>query len=62
MSDCQHKHRRIRWEKDHTLHTCKMCHATWTEPRPGAVTPTGTSDHETKSAAPALREDGSEVS
>ena len=35
MTTCDHRNRNIKWEKDHTVHTCRMCHETWIELRPG---------------------------
>lgn len=32
--NCDHKNRNIKWEKDALVHTCRLCHETWIEPRP----------------------------
>jgi hypothetical protein len=33
---CDHRNRNIRFEKDGLVHTCRICHETWIEPRMGS--------------------------
>lgn len=33
MSECDHKNQNIKWEGDWKIHTCRLCHITWNEPR-----------------------------
>ena len=35
MTDCDHKNQNMKWEATEIVHTCRICHETWTTPRRG---------------------------